>query len=337
MRQLKIQKSPRAEDENPQPLICGSDNAIKRIARKHQSNYRFERLHCSHDHNHRYGKYGAYLKWDDALKGKNFYHPFWNKIEKAIKKRYPESEPWQLAPIYANMLRSEHIPFNFFVPMQDDLNAAAKVFDEMIGGNQVAKIIDIKIEYAPEKQYTLNDGTSFDTFVLYRHKDGQLGGIGIEIKYTEGGYQLKHDSKEWRDIVLGENKNYINVTRNCMYYTDSIVNTPLPQSPLVKNDYRQIWRNHILGASMINNANIEYDLKHFNSVTIYPSFNTHFEKVIPQYEKMLSEYGKKTFCGITYENFFNILASYYDSTDFIYWQIYLHLRYIPTKTNKQIQ
>ena len=88
---------------------------------------------------------------------------------------------------------------------------------------------------------------------------------------------------------------------------------------------------------MINNANIEYDLKHFNSVTIYPSFNTHFEKVIPQYEKMLSEYGKKTFRGITYEIFFNILASYYDSTDFIYWQIYLHLRYIPTKTNKQIQ
>lgn len=333
MRELKIKKAPRAAEEDPQPLICESDNAIKRIARRHQSNYRFERLHCLHDHNHRYGKYGAYLKWDDALKGKNFYHPFWNKIKETINNRYPDSKPWQLAPIYANMLRSEHIPFNFFVPMHDDLNAAAKVFDELIGGNQVEKIIDIKIEYAPEKQYALNDGTSFDTFVLYMHRDGQIGGIGIEIKYTEGGYQLKRDSKEWRDIMLGENKNYIDITRNSKYYTDSIVDIPLPQSPLVKNDFRQIWRNHILGASMINNTDIEYDLKHFNSVTIYPSFNTHFAKVISLYEKMLSVYGQNTFRGITYETFFDILASHYDSVNYIYWIIYLHLRYIPTKTD----
>ena len=88
---------------------------------------------------------------------------------------------------------------------------------------------------------------------------------------------------------------------------------------------------------MINNPNIEYDLKHFNSVTIYPSFNTHFENVIPLYKKMLSEYGQKTFRGITYEDFFNILASYYDSNDFTYWLLYLHLRYIPTKTDNQFK
>lgn len=336
MRELKIRKAPKATDEKPQPLICKSDNAIRRLARKHQSNYRFERLHCSHDHNHRYGKYGAYLKWDDAQKGKNFYTPFWSKIETAIRNRYPESKPWQLAPIYANMLRSEHIPFNLFVPMQDDLNAAARVFDELIGGNQIEKVIEIKIEYAPEKQYALDDGTSFDTFVLYKHKDGQLGGIGIEIKYTEGGYQLKRESKEWRDIMLGKNKNYVDLTHNSKYYTDHIANIPLPQSPLVKNDFRQIWRNHILGSSMINNSNIEYNLKHFNSVTIYPSFNTHFTKIIPQYEMMLSKYGQKTFRGITYETFFDILASHYDSVDFIHWNLYLHLRYIPTETDNPI-
>lgn len=86
MRELKIEKALRAEDENPQPLICGSDNAIKRIARKHQSNYRFERLHCSHDHDHRYGKYGAYLKWDDALKGENFIIHFGIKLKRQSKK-----------------------------------------------------------------------------------------------------------------------------------------------------------------------------------------------------------------------------------------------------------
>lgn len=328
---LKIMKAPKVENEKPQPLICESDNAIKRIARKHQSDYRWQVLHCKHNPNHKFGKYGTYLLREDAIKGKNFYQPYWNKIQKAITDRYQHSEPWQLAPIYANMLRSEHIPFNFFVPMQDDLKAAAKVFDEILGGNQIEKIIEIKIEYAPEIQYALNDGTSFDTFVLYKHKDGKLGGIGIEIKYTEGGYPLKKGSKEEKDIVLGENKQYVNVTKGCNYYKKEVSDCPLAASPLIKNSYRQIWRNHILGASMINNSNIEYNLKHFNSVTIYPSFNTHFENAIPQYEKMLSKNGQKTFRGITYEDFFNILASYYVSNDYVDWLRYLNLRYIPTK------
>lgn len=326
MRELKIKK---LGVEDPQPEVCLSDNAFKRAARKHQSDFRWKYLQCGHDHNHKFGKYGAYLKWNDALSGKNFYAPYWPIIEKKIQERYPESEKWQLAPIYANMLRSEHIPFNFFVPMQDDLEAARKVFNEVLNGEFIQEILEIKIEYAPDKQYALNDGTSFDTFVVYRHKDGKLGGIGIEIKYTEVGYLLKKGSKEERDIMNEENKNYITVTKECGYYKKTITNRPLHDTPLIKNDYRQIWRNHILGASMLENKKIEYPLFHFNSVTIYTEGNTHFAKVIPQYEEMLSDNGKNSFCGITYENFFHILGKYYFdlSRKLRYWILYLQLRY----------
>ncbi len=316
------------------PWDCASDSAFKRAARRHQSDYRWNILHCEHDPNHKYGKYGAYLRWNDAMAGKNFYLPYWPKIKKAIEDRYPESrsKPWQLAPIYANMLRSEHIPFNIFVPMRDDMDAAREVFEDIIGKGQIEKILDILIEYAPEKQFALHDGTSFDAFVLYQHKDGKLGGIGVEVKYTEVGYPLKKGSKEERDVKKGENDEYINVTRECGYYLEKVAHLPLSESPLIQNDFRQIWRNHILGASMINNENIKYPLGHFNSILLYPSKNEHFVRVIerakPKYEDFLTEYGKESFCGITYEDFFDILGKYYISNDFLQWVSYLRLRYV---------
>ena len=207
MYKLKIDAWP--INEVPTPKVCMSDSIFKRKARKHQSDFRWRVLHCGHNPNHRIGQYGSYLLWEDAVLGKNFYTPYWPKIKHAIENRYPNSKQYELTPIYANMLRSEHIPFNFFVPMMDDFDAAAKVFDELIEENAIAKIIDIKIEYAPEKQYALNDGTSFDTFVLYQHIDGSIGGIGIEIKYTEAGYQLKRGSKEEKDILQGKTSNIL--------------------------------------------------------------------------------------------------------------------------------
>lgn len=315
-------------EENPKPLRCDSDSAFKRAARTHQSDYRWNELHCGHNHGHKYGKYGAYLKWNDALDGKNFYSPFWAKIKNAISCRYPDSKPHQLSAIYANMLRSEHIPFNIFVPMQDDMDAAKMVFNKLMGGEKIEKIYDIMIEYAPEKLYALNDGTSFDAFVLYQHINGDIGGIGIEIKYTEVGYPLKRNSKEEKDIMSGENKAYANFTQNSGYYIDSISKTPLPDNPLIQNKFRQIWRNHILGASMLMNDNIECPLCHFNSVTIFPSQNKHFMKVIPEYEQLLSEYGKSSFCGITYEEFFDILDKHYTTEEFKDWINYLRKRYL---------
>ena len=325
---MKKNKTEKMGKENLKPVECKSDSKFKRSARTHQSDYRWNELHCSFDPSHKYGKYGAYLKWNDAREGKNFYSPFWEKIKKAISYRYPDSTPIQLASIYANMLRSEHIPFNIFIPMGENYESAKKVFNELIGGKQIKKIIDIKIEYAPEKQFALNDGTSFDTFILYQHTDGSIGGIGIEIKYTEIGYPLKKGSKEEQDIKLGKNEAYAHFTQHSGFYAEGIANTPLPNNPLIQNKFRQIWRNHILGASMLNNEKIEYPLCHFHSVTIFPSQNKHFVKVMPEYEQLLSEYGKKSFRGVTYEDFFKILDEHYTTKESKDWINYLRKRYL---------
>lgn len=49
------------------------------------------------------------------------------------------------------MLRSEHIPFNFFVPLAHDFNYARDILNKFLIGI-IDSINVIRIEYAPDKQ-----------------------------------------------------------------------------------------------------------------------------------------------------------------------------------------
>lgn len=76
------------------------------------------------------------------------------------------------------MLRSGHIPYNIFTPMEEDLDAANMLFNGIIIRGGISKISRILIEYVSS--------------------DGSIGGIGIEVKHTENGYPI--GVKEKRDI-----------------------------------------------------------------------------------------------------------------------------------------
>jgi hypothetical protein len=90
-----------------------------RQARLHQSVFRAKHLGLPFD------TYGNYLIKEDAEKGKNFYDGF--GIFEAVReyRRYNK-------PLYANMLRSEHIPFNFFISLNCDRNYCKLVIVEII-------------------------------------------------------------------------------------------------------------------------------------------------------------------------------------------------------------
>lgn len=131
---------------------------------------------------------------EDGNAGKNFYGGF--AIFSAVEKRYPDF----YVNLYSEMLRSEHIPFNLFVPFRHDLDFCKIVFNELLGG--CIKSIDrqcilsddenIVIEFAPSpKEKYLDDRTSFDTYIEYTHINNIKGIIGIEVKYTEKEYKLK--------------------------------------------------------------------------------------------------------------------------------------------------
>ena len=303
------------------PKTYKGDKPFKRNARTHQSDFRTNFLKVPFDPDNKYGKYGAFLMPDDANAGLNFCEEFRREILDGIRNRYPSLTPTKHDGLYANMLRSEHIPWNVFIPMKQDPNATAQVFNKILGVDEIDKVNKVIIEWAPDKTKCLNDNTSFDTYIEYLH-NGKTCGIGIEVKYTEEGYPF--GVKERHEVMENEQSKYAQVTKSCGWFISEIVNRPIRETPLCNDEYRQIWRNHILGASMVQNKIVEK----FHSITLYPKGNPHFCEVLPAYEQYLTDEGRSTFGYITIESLIDLLDQYFPQTNKIQnWIQYLKIRY----------
>lgn len=283
-----------------------TDNSgfLKR-ARLHQSIYRAEILNLP------YESYGNYLTRADGETGKNFYEGF--GIFDAVRKYRKYNKP-----LYSNMLRSEHIPFNFFIPLNTNKIFCKSVFNVFLGG--IIQTIDrIEIEFAPKpKEKYLNDGTSFDTYIEYTHTDNSKGILGIEVKYTEKEYKLVPYSKEEKDINDKNSKYYI-VTERCKIYKPGTIN-------LLRTDkFRQVWRNQLLGESILLMDGEKFN--HFTSITLFPKENLHFVNTSKDYSDLLAT-NENIFLSITYEDFFSICSQYCPDRNYKSWLDYLTIRYI---------
>jgi len=257
----------------------------------------------------------AILTSSDAARLMNFVPEYHEEIGKALcedRGKIPTD-----FGLMANMLRSEHVPWNIFVPMMTDLVAAAMCFKEILPHRDIKTIRNWKIEYAPN---TIQDKTAFDVYVEYETSRGETGVIGIEVKYTEEGYSV--GNKEFAMMQNPESA-YSVTTRNSECF---INNDPMQFN---NPDFIQLWRNHILGLAMLQHGMTDY----FDSLTLYPLGNIHFHSsdshvgVIESYEELLTDKGKETFHAITYEDFFNILRKYYTSSRNKTWIDYLETRY----------
>jgi hypothetical protein len=275
-------------------------------ARLHQSKYRAAILEVP------CGDYGNYIIKEDAIRGANFYSDF--NIFAEVKKRYPRYSK----PLYSNMLRSEHIGFNLFVPLKNDLVFANRVFNEILSG-QVKSIDRINIEYAPAPAADyLDDKTSFDTYVEYTHIDNTRGIIGIEVKYTERDYKIKKDSKQYRDINNLQSRYYQISAKSGLYKPDSL--------ELLKSDrFRQVWRNQLLGESILIKDKDQFN--HFTSVVIFPEGNTHFVETSQEYINLLVD-NRGHFLPITYERFISVCLRHCPNERYKVWLNYLEERYI---------
>jgi hypothetical protein len=295
-------------------LAYNGDNEFRANARRHQSKFRENTLGIDFDGSDDRAKYGNLLPKEVAMKGFIFYEGYRNYIIEIAQRKYGRIKG---TARYANLLRSEHIPLNVFTPMELNPVKTKELFNEIISG-EIDKIQEIKIEfpgcYDPAKY--LKDRTSFDTFISYTTSTGLKGGIGIEVKYTEEGYKI--GEKEKKDIG-NPSHSYSKVTKACGYFID-----PEPKN-FIGDHLRQIWRNHILGAAMI----IEGDLDIFHCIHLYPKKNTHFEEIaIPLYIKLLTQKGKDSFIGLTYEDLFCLMGKYFNSSQESGWIEYLNKRYL---------
>ena len=284
------------------------DDEFKRKARAHQFKFRDEILRVSYD-----DKNPQVMLTPEAAKdGLIFYDGY----RDYIRKKVPD---FRATALYSNMLRSEHIPFNIFTPMELDKSGAVNLFNKIIGGG-ISLVKDIKIEFAGNENRSayLNDGTSFDVYIEYVAVDGRNGGIGIEVKYTEQGYRL---GKKEKEDILKPDGPYKLKTERCGFYKDDLTISRF----ITDNDLRQIWRNHILGFSMIDIGQIAY----FHHIHLYPKGNIHFaEHALPDYKKLLTDKGRESFKDICFEELFELMKTIFKTEEQTNWINYLQRRYI---------
>lgn len=276
-------------------------------ARKHQSNYRENVLKVAMD------GLGNYLRQEDAGKGLNFYDGFgiWAAVFEKTRGKYNRN-------IWSNMLRSEHIPFNLFVPLDKNREYSRKIFGELLH-TEITSIDKVTIEYAPKpKENYLNDHTSFDTYIEYTNANNEKGIIGIEVKYTERAYFLRENSTEHKNVI-NKNSRYWVVSRNSGLYI------PEAYEFLDNNKFRQVWRNHILGESILQVDSDKY--RHFTSLTLYPKGNVHFVETSKDYMKLLTSNENK-FIPRTYEDFIVLLEKHRPDESYQPWIDYLKTRYL---------
>lgn len=284
------------------------DDEFKAKARAHQFAFKENVLNDFYDE-----KNPQVILSPDAAKQGLIFCDIYRELIKSKVKAFRSSV------LFSNLLRSEHIPYNIFTPMEEDLNAATMLFNKIINGG-ISKINRILIEYAgvDDKSEYLNDGTSFDVFIEYASSDGSIGGIGIEVKYTENGYPI--GVKEKQDIEDTDGL-YHQMTKKSHWYIPSLDIT----SFIKANHLRQIWRNHILGYSMLCKG----DIQHFHHIHLYPQGNKHFhEHAIPEYKSLLSDCGRTTFIDLTYESLFDMINEFFISDKQQEWLRYLRKRYI---------
>lgn len=288
---------------------------FKQAAKQHQVSYRERNI------NPDYNTYVTWLTDSDGNTGKNFYDKL--SVFKEVKNRYPEF----YVDLYSDMLRSEHIPFNLFVPFKHDLTFCKNVFNEFMNGciksidkhSVIDKKDNIKLEFAPSpKSEYLDDGTSFDTYIEYTHIDNSKGIICIEVKYTEKEYPLKEGSTQAKTIKDKSSKYYSVMKYSGLY-------KPNTTDALLTDIFRQVWRNHLLAESMRLHPNGK--IKHASSLTFYPEGNEHFTETSEKYISMLVNNNNK-YIPVTYEKF--LLWSYHHcpDKDFKDWLDFLTKRYI---------
>ncbi len=298
-----------------------TNSEFKQAAKKHQVSWREQNIRKE------YNTYVTWLTDKDGNEGKNFFdseNELGLGIFQAVKERYPN----YYVDLYSDTLRSEHIPFNLFVPFRKDLEFCKNVFNEFLNGSiksiENRAIFDngenIKIEFAPSpKENYLNDRTSFDTYIEYTHNDNSKGVIGIEVKYTEKEYKLKAGSTEECVIKNVKESKYYEISKKSDVFDINTIDT------MITDVYRQVWRNHLLAESirLVNNDTF----KHATSMIFYPNGNTHFAETSKKYIAMLLNTNNK-FVPVTYEDFLNACYKHCPNNNFKEWLNYLTNRYI---------
>ena len=276
------------------------DDEFKAKARLHQSRYRTEVFKVG------FNTYGNRLTESDGKALLNYYDKL--NVHSVLRNKYPKYSKKR----DADMLRSEHIPFNMFAPLKDYPELTKRIL-QVAFGISCTQVDRLEIEWAPKDQQNyLGDHTAFDVYLEVRDDQSRSLGIGVEVKYTERSYKI--GTKE-AIRVSDLNSSYWTVSKKSGAFIDNVT------KEIASDDLRQIWRNHLLGLAMC----LHGDIQDFVSIILHPHGNKHFNAAIGDYQKFLSKDNSNQVRGCTFEKY---IAAIDGSQDILDWKYFLNQRYI---------
>lgn len=283
--------------------------SFKKKAKKHQLNYFGKDKNQLLILNKKGRAQDHWLNDNYAKNGENFYYDY--DIFESVKTNRNGKQ--DVPEWFYDTLRSQHIPFNLFIPLLLEKELAKATFNSLLSLS-ISKIENIYIEYPPTYLNPLKDKTSFDTYISYQNTNGNMGFIGIEVKYTEGAYSPTATEKK---MINDDSSDYYKFTKLSGNYNEDFIHK------LKENPYRQIWRNHLLAFAFAqNNSCTEYI-----SATIYHEGNEHFNKAFKNYNRFLNDNGESTLKGITYREYCACLMKYATTKKQLNWISYIIKRY----------
>jgi len=151
-------------------------------------NYRLTKLQLKD-----FNKHGHILADDDANNGMNFLPSLRNEILSAVRERDEKGKGIDIERTTKNMLASQAMCFNLFVPLNLNKKYASAFFNQLLGDCQAITGY-IEIEYTPSKTM-FNDqsgkgGVDCDALLQYKNDKGQNSLLVIETKYVEPEFSI---------------------------------------------------------------------------------------------------------------------------------------------------
>jgi hypothetical protein len=189
------------------------------------------------------------------------------------------------ARLATNLLSSMPLTFNLLAPWIHTLERASSCLPELLPAF-IGTARQVLFEHSPGRGHPkfTGDYTAFDALIRYSTANGRTGFVAFEIKYSES----------MREPIPDLKPRYDELSEACALYTDPAA------AALRSNPLQQLWREHLLAQSMIDNG--LYDEGYL--VMIAPALNYHVQDGAEAYQAHLREPedGKVRFVNLTLED-----------------------------------
>lgn len=253
---------------------------------------------------------GSTLQPADAARGLNFFSPSVNAFVRRSLILREEGAMVHYERLHRNLLSSEPLTYNLFVPLALNLDLATAVFRQLLPAF-VHQVTGIRFETSPGRHDAryLNDGTAFDAAISVITPDGESATVFIEVKYSEGctgpaaTYRPRYDEAS-REAAL----------HHC------------PDSPALRSTLlEQFWRLHLLAQLAVRHS----VTPRAHLLVLCPQLNRRVRSATHRYAAELSDPTGSSpaltgFSALTLETFVAALAQAGGGAE----AVYLHHRYL---------